>query len=88
MVAFVIAVAIFGRGDSGKRSLIYGAVVGASIFVAFAFFVATIRGELPLTSYSTPNTTMEFTRQYALPIGGFLGGVAGLAWHSIRTMNS
>jgi hypothetical protein len=77
MIACVVVVAILGKDASRQRALIYGAVSGAALFLGIALAVARARGELPVPSYTTPDTTISFARQYAIPIGGFLGAVAG-----------
>lgn len=86
MVAYVVAVAVFGRNSFRKRALVYGSVGGACMFVVVTFMVETLRGESPRTSRrrAPESATALVARQYAIPIGGFLGGLTGCIYSSAR----
>lgn len=84
MLAYVLIVSLVDRDALRKRSLIYGAVSGVMLFMIVAFIVASLRGEWPVTSYFTPDTTFRFARQYAFPIGGFGGAVVGCMFADVQ----
>jgi hypothetical protein len=77
MVGYVVVVAMVGRNARRKRVLVYGSVLGAVGVVLLSLIVAAARGEFPVRNYNTPQTTLDFARRYAIPIGAFGGGVAG-----------
>jgi hypothetical protein len=81
MVGYVVLVTIFGGSETRKRALIYGSVMGAAASVVLSIVVAAARGEFPVRSYNTPQTTAKFTRRYAIPIGAFVGGIAGWIYY-------
>lgn len=87
MVAYVVAVAFFGKNLLRKRALIYGAVGGACLFLVLSAMVATLRGEAPRGRGrgSGESATVRLTRQCAIPIGGFIGGLTGCMYASART---
>ena len=85
MIGYVVIVAIFGKDAFQKRALIYGSVVGVILFVLVALSIASVVGEWPIRSYSTPQITMSFARQYEIPIGGFIGAVAGWIYAGRRS---
>ena len=84
MIAFVVVVALFDRHSLRQLALIYGAVGGVGLFVLVSMFVAVARGETPSLRSADPHVTLEFTRQYAVPVGGFLGGFAGYLFVRLR----
>lgn len=83
MITFVGGVAILGRNALLKRGLVFGAVGGACLFVIVTFFVATVRHDFRVRS--TSDRTISYARQYALPIGGFVGGLAGCIYAGTRS---
>ena len=77
MVGYVVVVAMVGGNARRKRALVYGSVLGVVGVVLLSLIVAAARGEFPVRNYNTPQATLDFARQYAIPIGAFVGGVAG-----------
>jgi hypothetical protein len=63
--------------DGLKRGLIWGAVVGSLAFVFVAEYVASVIG-----IQGDYASVLDFTRRYAIPVGGFLGGTIGYLYAS------
>ena len=71
---YVFVVACLARGDKLKRALVWGPLLGTLLFIIVGGSISMLRGEQMLTE----GQIVELTQQYAVPIGGFVGGVVGL----------
>lgn len=78
MIGFVIVAAIVLRNTGNAKPLIAGAVLGMIALMVACLIVAWAMGEFPRTSYSQSDFVFSATRPYILPVGGFVGGLAGL----------
>jgi hypothetical protein len=84
MIGYVLVVASVPIRPILKRSLIYGAVGGAILFLLVALVVAYVRSEIPFAGYrGAPETSLSYARQYAIPVGGFIGALLGCVFSDL-----
>ncbi len=74
---YVFVVACLARGDKLKRALVWGPLLGTLLFGMAGIIVSTLCGERMLPMFE-PRPIAKWSGQYAVPIGGFVGGVVGL----------
>jgi len=67
------------------KSLGLGCLVGVSIAVILTLTVAYLRGELPLQSKLTSQSTVDFGRRVIVPVLAVIGGLSGLVIEHRRT---
>jgi hypothetical protein len=83
MVAYFAAVLCVVWTEPLKRALVWGPLLGMCVFLAAGVIMAGVMGERAFTSYRESRPYEAFVRQYAVPLGGFVGGVVGIVIASI-----
>jgi hypothetical protein len=75
---FAIVIRYHPNQSLPKRWLVYGALGGACLFFAGAFFVAYERREIPMALYGLPpDKWVRIAFHCSIPVGGFTGSVVG-----------